>query len=286
MKHIYLLLFLSIFSCKETIKTEATISNNKTNDVISKVTDDSIILSDKAITLELKQKRLIEKSDHRNQLQQLIIQEKYFKLTPSYIVDFKYPLLNENINPVYANFNEYIKENYVDILGTEADILKSKEALCDTIKNNRFKETRYIDYKVYHVNHQLISILFYKENFYSGTLHPNYSFDCMNFNLNKGVFMNYEDFFKKGSEDEFAEILNKEITNQIMNGDMYYDCWEISNDAFFDYKNNFVINDTFVEYYFDDCVMCPAYTGSYSIKIPIVKLLSIVKTHNANLLVI
>ena len=67
-------------------------------------------------------------------------------------------------------------------------------------------------------------------------------------------------------------------------GDLYYDCWEITADDFFEYKNNFVINDTYIEYYFDDCVICPSYTGSYSIKIPLERLLPVLRKNKRNLL--
>jgi len=37
--------------------------------------------------------------------------------------------------------------------------------------------------------------------------------------------------------------------------------------------------------YFDDCIMCPSYTGSYSIKIELVDLLSVLKKYDLNPLV-
>ncbi|NEV94989.1 DUF3298 domain-containing protein [Psychroflexus sp. YR1-1] len=126
------------------------------------------------------------------------------------------------------------------------------------------------------MNDQLVSVLFYKENFYSGAMHPSYSFDCFNFDLNRGVFMTYEDFFNQGSE-ELVSIINESINTKIGKGDMYYECWEVSSDDFFTSKNNFVLNDTYVEFYFDDCVICPSYTGTYSIKLPLTDLLSVLK---------
>ena len=135
------------------------------------------------------------------------------------------------------------------------------------------------------MNDQLVSVLFYKENFYSGALHPSYSFDGFNFDLNRGVFMNYEDFFNQGSEEELVIIINEKINEKIGKGELYYDCWELSSDDFFESKNNFVLNDTYVEFYFDDCVMCPSYTGTYSIEVPLVELLSVLKKHDLNPLI-
>ncbi|WP_452228074.1 MULTISPECIES: hypothetical protein [unclassified Lacinutrix] len=290
MKYLYILLLLSIISCKNDPKLKSpTIMDEEVIIPSEKLTDSILVLDkdlpiSKALSIELKQKTLIKKKDERSELQELIIQKKYFKEEKNYTLDFTYPLLNEDFNPTTINFNEYINDYYVDIVGTEAEILKDK-ALCDSIESKKFREKRYIDYKIYNVNDELVSILFYKENFYSGTLHPTYSFDCINFDLTRGVFMNYEDFFNVGSEDEFTTILNEEITKQINLGETYYDCWELSNDDFFKYKDNFVVNETYVEYYFDDCVMCPSYTGSYSIQIPLEQLLSVLRKYDANPLI-
>lgn len=233
----------------------------------------------------IKQKELIEKEDEKEQLEELIISKTYEKEADLYTIDFRYPLLNESLKASYVNFNEYINDYYVDITGTEAGILEDKELLCDTVRTNRYREKRFIDYKIYNVNDQLVSVLFYKENFYSGTLHPTYSFDCMNFDLNRSVFMNYDDFFIEGSEEQLREILNEVITNKINSGEMYYDCWAISEEDFFEFKDNFVLDDTSVEYYFDDCVVCPSYTGSYSVRIPLEELLSVLKRYDVNPLV-
>ncbi|NNM23818.1 MAG: DUF3298 domain-containing protein [Flavobacteriaceae bacterium] len=233
----------------------------------------------------IKQKELIDKKDEKEELQELILPKKYLKEADLYTIDFSYPQLNEEIKESYVNFNDYINNHYVDIVGTEAGILEDKELFCDTINADRFREKRFIDYKLYNVNDQLVSVLFYKENFYSGTLHPSYSFDCLNFDLNRSVFMKYEDFFITGSEEEMRAILNEVITNKIQSGDMYYDCWEISQDNFDEYKDNFVLDDKQVEYYFDDCIVCPSYTGSYSVKVPLEQLLPVLRRYDLNPLV-
>ncbi|GGG37117.1 RsiV family protein [Bizionia arctica] len=292
MKYLYVFLLLSLFSCKNDTKLEPPIVIDEVVPTDLKILSDSTMVLDKDIeiskvlSIKLKQKSLIEIADERNELKELIIEKKYFKEEDEYTLDFTYPLLNENLKPTNVNFNEYINDYYVDIIGTEAGILEDKALICDSIKIDQFREKRYIDYKIFNVNDQLVSVLFYKENFYSGTLHPTYSFDCMNFDLNRGVFMNYEDFFNVGSEVEFTDILNKEISKQESKGDKYYDCWKLSNDDFFENKNNFVVNETYVEYYFDDCVMCPSYAGSYSIKIPLVQLLSVLRKYDLNPLVL
>ncbi|MEO5790373.1 DUF3298 domain-containing protein [Gelidibacter sp.] len=77
-------------------------------------------------------------------------------------------------------------------------------------------------------------------------------------------------------------LINEKITQKIKNSEQYYESWEISDTDFFDVKNNFVINDQTVDFYFDDCVMCPSYKGSYSIELPLVELLSVLKKSNTN----
>lgn len=293
MKYLYIILLISIISCKKDPKNEIpTIIKEEPSTVLDEQLKDSTVITykddpdlSKSRSIEIKQKELIEKQDERDELQNLIIEKKYLKEEKDYVIDFTYLLLNENLKLTHSNFNDYINDHYVDIEGTE-EILKNKELICDTIMSNHFRENRYIDYKVYNINDQLVSILFYKENYYSGTLHPTYSFDCMNFDLNRGVFMNYEDFFIEGSEDELTNIINEEISKKIRKGDMYYYCWEISNNDFFEYKDNFVVNDNIVEYYFDDCVMCPSYTGSYSIKLPVMNLLPVLRKYNHNPLIL
>lgn len=258
-------------------------TNHVLNDSINKE-DLDIELMDKSITIELKQKQLIEKKDESRELEQLIINKKYLVEKEDYIINFKYPLLSESYKPSNRNFNEFISDYYVNITKTEADILVSK-LLCDSLESKTFREERFIDYKIYNVNDQLVSLLFYKENFYNGAMHPSYSFDCFNFDLNRGVFMRYEDFFNQGSEEELVSIINENINAKIGKGDLYYECWEVSLDDFFNSKNNFVLNDTYVEFYFDDCVICPSYTGTYSIELPLTDLLSVLKKYDLNPLI-
>jgi hypothetical protein len=291
MKHLFLLVILFIFtSCKKDTRKE-TVNDYQDSisldslgiDTIQNI-DKDLKLLDKTISIELKQKKLIEKKDEREDFQTLIIDKKYVVNKEDYTINFHYPLLNTSFKPTHSNFNEFINEYYVNVAKTESEILESKQ-FCDSIAAESFREERYIDYKIYMVNDQLLSVLFYKENFYSGAMHPSFSFDGFNFDLNRGVFMRYEDFFNLGSEDELLRLINKKINSNIKSGESFYDCWELSSDDFFQSKNNFVVNDTYIEFYFDDCVMCPSYTGTYSIEIPLVELLSVLKKYDANPLV-
>lgn len=240
----------------------------------------------KTKSVVIKRQTLMDKTDDRKELQKLVVQKRFKRNEDLYLIDFTYPYLNEELKESYHNFNEYLEKTYMDIAGVEASIMEDKGMICDTLRINRFKEKRFVDYKMYNLNETLISVLFYKENYYSGTLHPTYSFDCLNFDLKRSVFMNYEDFFIDGSEEEMTTIINEELAKKINSGAIYFDCWELTFDDFFEYKNNFVVDDSKVEYYFDDCVICPSYTGTFSVEIPLEQLLPILRKYQLNPLIL
>jgi Protein of unknown function (DUF3298) len=277
-------LLILLAGCKNDPKPEQEIIDapleTNINDSLTPVTSDRDIETQKRI--EIIRKEFKDKPDERDQLDPLLEDKDYFKETDFYVLDFNYPYLNENRKPTNVNFNEYIAKKYLNVKEVEAQILEDKELICDTLRINQIREKRIVNYKIYHVNEQLISVLFYKENYYSGAMHPAYTFDCLNFDMERGIFMNYEDFFVQGTEEELRGIINELIKNRIRSGDLFYDCWEITADDFFRYKDNFVVNDDTVEYYFEDCVVCPAYTGEYSIEIPLYKLLPVLRRYNLN----
>lgn len=282
----YLLPIISLFfliGCKNDPK------NDKINDDLNVPSDgivDSLRVSDRDLqqqerTLDLKRRELIEKKDQRAELENLVISKSYYKEDDKFTIDFQYPYLNEKLKPSYANFNEYISKYYLDTKEVEKQIREEKR-LCDSLGIPHGHEKRLVEYKIYNLNDRLISVLFYKENHYSGAAHASYTFETMNFDLERSTFMNYEDFFNSGTEEELREILNGLLKEKINSGEMYYDCWAISADDFFEYKNNFVITDDTAEFYFDDCVICPSYTGTYSINIPLEMLKPVLRKHKKN----
>ena len=106
-------------------------------------------------------------------------------------------------------------------------------------------------------------------------MHYSYSFDCKNFDLDQYKFLNFEDVFN--DQKQMFEVLNNHINSSIRSGDIYYDCWELSPSDFDTFKNNFVITDTEVMFYFDDCIICPSYTGTYFITLSIEELKPFIK---------
>ncbi len=277
-----LILFV-FFGCKNDPKKDEIDNDTEIN---SEKIVDSLRISDKNFetqqkTLILKRQELIEKKDSKAEMENLLISKSFLKEGDWYTLDFKYPYLNEKIKPQFENFNEYINKHFVDAQRIEAQILEEKR-LCDSLGIPKQMEKRMVDYKIYNLNDRLISVLFYKENQYTGAAHAAYTFETLNFDLERAAFMNYEDFFNNGTEEELREILNELLKEKINSGEMYYDCWAISADDFFSAKNNFVINDDVVEYYFDDCVICPSYTGTYSIQIPLKRLMPVLRKYKKN----
>ncbi len=282
-KFLTFLLLIAFFGCKNDTKKEEFENDSPTNS--NKIVD-SLRVSDRNLeqqqkTLIIKRQELLEKKDAKADLEELLVSKEFLKEGDWYTLDFRYPYLNPKIKPSYDNFNEYISEYYLDPEGVEKQLLEEKR-LCDSLGITKQNEKRLVDYKIYNLNDRLISVLFYRENHYTGAVHAAYSFECLNFDLQRSVFMNYEDFFNEGSEEELHQILNELLREKINSGEFYYDCWEISFDDFFDAKNNFVINDDVVEFYFDDCIICPSYTGTYSIAIPLKMLMPVLRKYKRN----
>lgn len=277
------LILFAFFGCKDDPKKDEVENDTEIN---SEEIVDSLRVSDRNLetqqkTLNIKRQELIEKKDSKAEMEDLLISKSFLKEGDWYTLDFKYPYLNENIRPQFENFNEYINKHFVDAKRIEAQILEEKR-LCDSLGIPKQNEKRMVDYKIYNLNDRLISVLFYKENQYTGAAHAAYTFETLNFDLERAAFMTYEDFFNNGTEEELREILNELLKEKINSGEMYYDCWAISADDFFNAKNNFVINDDVVEYYFDDCIICPSYTGTYSIQIPLKMLMPVLRKYKKN----
>ncbi len=282
-------IFISFISCKKEISTKQPleqketeteqITQEETTSTTSFFSEENLELNQEK-TKSIKKQRLIKAEDDKVQLQELVISKNFVKDEDLYILEYRYPYLNEKIDSNYAVFNDFITENYLNIEKTENQILEDKELLCDTLKINRFRDKRSIDYKIYSVKNDLISVVLYKENYYSGMLHSTYLFDCVNFDLKNHDFIYFDDFFETGSDDEVFTTINTIIMEGIDSGELFYDCWELSKGDFKAYKNNFVINDNTVEFYFDDCVICPSYTGTYSIEIPIKDIMHLIKKYN------
>lgn len=272
-----------IFDENQTVEAQESVLDPDSADSLYYSEQDIIDLQAKKQAL--KKEGLLAIEDDQELLQEVIESRKIFKEADAYVLDYTYPYLNENVDARYKKFNEYMAESYLNIERTINQILDDKELLCDTLNIKRFRDKRIIDFKLHTNASNLISILLYKENYYSGMRHSTYMFDCMNYNVDKEEFIYFNDFFVEGSEKKVFDLVNQTIYDKIHSGEMYYDCWEISDEDFRIYKNNFVINNDAVEFYFDDCVICPSYTGQYSVVIPKIEILHLIKSYQQPLFV-
>ncbi|WP_378187620.1 hypothetical protein ACE939_04630 [Aquimarina sp. W85] len=283
-----LLLILLLISCKNDKPTKIVNEDSKLpiKPEVEETLDNQQSFSEDKLTADYdknqqrKREKLLAIKDKKEQLGDLVTTKTFLKETDDYILDYRYPYLKEASHPSHKKFNTYIKENYLNIVATENEILDDKELLCDTLNIKRSMDKRSIDYKLFSAKENLISVVLYKENYYSGTVHSNYGFDCLNFDTNGGEFMTFENFFQSNTEIEVLSIINKTITANIKDGELFYECWELSSGDFQVYKNNFVINDTLLTFYFDDCIVCPSFTGTYAIDIPIQNFKTLLKKDN------
>jgi hypothetical protein len=224
------------------------------------------------------------KPDDRAALKDIVQSKRVFKETDDYVLDYTYPYLDEKVDPYYKKFNDYMRVNHLNEERTVGEILETTGRIHDTLNIQRFIDKRIIDFKIHSTDNKLISILLYKENYYSGMVNSIYNFECLNYDINQQAFVAFNDFFVSGVQTEVLNIVNKSIQSEINSGMMYYDCWQITDPDFDRLKDNFVVNNDSIEFYFDDYIICPSYTGQYSVSIPLVKIKHLITKHQKSLL--
>ncbi|WP_299835264.1 RsiV family protein [uncultured Tenacibaculum sp.] len=268
----FLIVVLAITSCKldkEPIHniTEASSKN-------SLIINDSVTiqLNDEELQQNVKINPIKSDEDDSNFIKDYVVHKQLYKETDNYIIDFCYPQLDENYNPKFELFNDFVENELIQLSRIEQDVLESQELLCDTLQKNPIREHRIGEYKIYQQKETHISVLFYLENHYAQTKTTYYTFKTVNFDKIKGKLFHFEDYFLPESLSEVHQILNSEIRTQIAKGDLFYECFEVSLDDFEVAKNDFVVNDNHIVFYFNDCIMCPSFVGTYSIEIPLEKL--------------
>jgi len=195
--------------------------------------------------------------------EKIVLEKHILEENEKTILDFHYPVLNEEVSHNYSNFNRYIKNELVD---KTISLMRENEEfipLCDSIETRKQKSK--INYAIKE-NRKILSTVFVIENFYSETMHSNVSFETVNYDFDKTKIINFKDYFKPKTEQSVLIHLNKIITSNINSGEVYYDCWEISEGDFETFRNNFIVDGEKIRFYFDDCVVCPSYTGTYYIE--------------------
>ena len=294
MKTIIIIFFalLSISSCKQQVDEEKTPPQiiGVDEDAMHTNPADSMYFINKKIQEKqlrsqlLKKEGLIGVENSIPAIQGLVESKSIYKDADDYLLDYTYPYLNERIDPGYQKFNDFFAKNYLNTERTINEILEDNEIICDTLSIPRFRDQRIINYKLKSAQNNLISILLYKENYYSGMLHSTYMFDCINYDSKNQEFIYFDNFFIEGSEKMVYDLINKTIFDKRYTGDVYADCWQLSPDDFTIYKNNFVISENNIAFYLDDCIICPAYTGEYKVVIPISQITHLIRSHHKSLL--
>ncbi|WP_299623027.1 RsiV family protein [uncultured Tenacibaculum sp.] len=268
----FLIVVLAITSCK--------LDKEPSHNAAEVRSEDSLIIND-TVTIQLNTEELQQNvkinpiksdEDDSNFIKDYVVHKQLYKETDNYIIDFCYPQLDENYNPKFELFNDFVENELIQLSRIEQDVLESQELLCDTLQKNPIREHRIGEYKIYQQKETHISVLFYLENHYAQTKTAYYTFKTVNFDKIKGKLLHFEDYFLPESLSEVHQILNSEIRTQIAKGDLFYECFEVSLDDFEVAKNDFVVNDNHIIFYFNDCIMCPSFVGTYSIEIPLEKL--------------
>ncbi|MBQ4819922.1 RsiV family protein [Aquimarina sp. MMG016] len=283
MKNIAIVLIsLFVISCKSDRTNQDTVLSDKVQTVKQSKALDRNKIRQEGIQAA-KREQLLSEKDDKVALENLIDTKTFYKKEDSYVLNYKYPYLNEEIKSSYRIFNEYMQDRYIEIETSVNDILKNNSLSCDPSVVDVHRYKRIIDYKVYNKKEHLISILLYKANHYSDKNHHSYMFKCLNFDLNNTVFLDYQSIFKEKSEAEMLSIINQKLTEKIIKKNSYKDCWVLSEDSFDEHKNNFVITEKMIKFYFDDCVICPSYAGRYAVEVPLDQIAHLLQENNKEL---
>ncbi|MFY7670235.1 RsiV family protein [Tenacibaculum sp. MEBiC06402] len=283
MKGIKIILSLAIgaavvFSCKSNPVKKEEVNSTTVDSLVQDV--ETPIMETESLYLkgnDLKVIPIKEVKDDAVEAQEYLESRRFRKETEGYIIDFCYPYLKESINPKFKLFNQYVMNDLLKLPEIEKSIIESQELLCDTSNVTLNTEHRVADYKVFLQNKKELSVLFYLENHYTNTKATYYTFKTVNFDIEKGKLLNFDDFFAVEDSEEVLDIVNMEISTSIRNGDMFYECFTVSKEDFEKAKNDFVFKNKSIIFYFNDCVMCPAFVGTYEIEIPLERFKPILK---------
>lgn len=264
LKYLILLMVLVFSACKKDVKPTKNVDIPSLKEV--EITDSIITKADEGFFEEKSPSKVEQLEALRNDIppKQIIIDKRILQENNKTELDFYYPFLNEELNTKYSSYNNYIKSAIVD---KTIALMRENEAfipLCDSVETRKQKSL--INYSVKETQ-KVLSTVFVIENYYSGSVKNSISFKTVNYDFNNFNIINYNDYFTQNSEKEVLKILNAIIRTSIDSGDMYYDCWEISEKDFETYKNNFAVENESIRFYFDDCVVCPSYTGTYFVEV-------------------
>ncbi|WP_299431416.1 RsiV family protein [uncultured Aquimarina sp.] len=254
-----------------------TISNDSNHKLIEE--DAKTVLISHNLSKEKSDYWLVKKQEAP--LNDFVSTKTFYKKENSLILDYKYPHLDEQFNPLFSNFNSFIKRNYLKTETSILQVLYNDDLSCDPLFKDAERKRRNLDYKVYTKNSHFLSVLLYKTNYYDDDRHNSFMFKGLNYNVKTGTFVTYNDLFENNSEKFLLFKLNQELQARIVGQDSFNDCWEFTKNTFEVFKNNFVVDSDHIKFYFDDCTVCPTYSGNYFLEIPIEELSSILRAQNS-----
>lgn len=163
-----------------------------------------------------------------------------------------------------TSLNKYINDSVLNLKNV-SDTLSLKNKCNDSsVKENCIT----IDYNIINETKEYINILFYVEIHYPQKNFSTYTFKTVNYDIKSNSVIIYKDIFKANSLEKILNIINQEINNNINSGDMRYECFTVTLNDFKEAKNDFILQNQEIDFYFKDCVMCPSFVGSHNISIP------------------
>jgi hypothetical protein len=255
------IILLIILGCKQNVTQDNEII--KEDGLVNELSQDSISYNNDFSEKSSNKILQLDVLKSATKPEKIVLEKHIFEDNEKTVLDFHYPILNEEISGNYSNFNRYIKNELVE---KTISLMRENEEfipLCDSIETRKQKSK--INYSIKE-NSKVLSTVFVIENFYSESMHSNVSFKTVNYDFDRTKIIHFKDYFKPHSEQAVLIHLNKIITSNINSGEMYYDCWEISEGDFETDRNNFSVDGSQIRFYFDDCVVCPSYTGTYYIE--------------------
>lgn len=175
--------------------------------------------------------------------------------------NFNYPTLIDYKSEPHINFNLTIEEKIEEgkLKMGYGGVMNNS---CHVVLNDSEITNQYVDYKLYQQNESFLSVLLLKGDYLSNNSYPKFSFYTMNYNFKTDTLLGFDDMFTSSSKDVFIKLMNTQL-NKLGN------CRSITEDVFENYKNNFVINNDYIKFYFDECVMCDDHHREYAIEIPL-----------------
>ncbi|WP_010521538.1 YitT family protein [Aquimarina agarivorans] len=123
---------------------------------------------------------------------------------------------------------------------------------------------QFLDYKIYKKGNNLLSIILFKGDYLNNDTFPKYSFKALNYDIEKGNFLNYENTFKPDAKTDLIALANTYSKAHLFHDE----CSAITNNHFEIFKNNFAISNDTIKFYFDECMICPDHDGKCAVEIP------------------